>query len=121
MNFVYDPSIYQRYRKEVLFISAEWGKRIELPLSEESFKKALDRNAMKQAPFSSYIYLKDIFNDFTQNFGLVKEGRWLRFLDSDNLKILSKADHVIFSTEEGSRPQDGRPMVQKTFIIQLGK
>lgn len=52
---------------------------------------------------------------------MVKEGRWLRFLDSDNLKILSKADHVIFSTEEGFKPSDGRPPVQKTFIIQLGK
>jgi hypothetical protein len=39
--------MYQRYCKEVLFISAEWGKRIMLPLNEEQFKKALSRNSQK--------------------------------------------------------------------------
>ena len=91
-----------------------------MPVSEDSFKKALHRNAEKQASGGhSYIYLKDIFNDFTQNFGLMKEGRWVRFIDSENLKIITKADHVIFSTNPLSKPIDlkGRPLMQKTFII----
>jgi hypothetical protein len=67
--------------------------------------------------------LKDIFSEFTEHFGLVKEGRWLRFLDSDNLKIITRSDHVIFSTDPQYKPTDmmGRPLPEKTFIIQLGK
>lgn len=61
--------------------------------------KALVRNSQKKEPFHSFIYLKDIFREFTEHFGLTKEGRWLRFLDSDNLKIITKGEHVIFSTD----------------------
>lgn len=85
-----------------------------MPVSEESFKKALHWNAQKKpSDGHSFIYLKDIFNDFTQNFGLMKEGRWVRFIDSENLKIITKADHVIFSTDPSSKPTDlkGRPLM----------
>ena len=47
----------------------------------------------------------------------------MRFIDADNLKIMTKADHVIFNTDVEAKPTDlkGRPLMQKTFIIQLGK
>ena len=94
-----------------------------MPVSEEMFKKALHRNSQKLNSGSSRIYLKDIFTDVTQNFGLMKEGRWVRFIDSENLKIITKAEHIIFSTDPNEKPTDlkGRPLLQKTFIIQLGK
>ena len=36
---------------------------------------------------------------------------------------MTKADHVIFCTDVEAKPTDlkGRPLMQKTFIIQLGK
>ena len=64
--FIYEDEFYQRYTREVVFISAEWGKQLKLPISEDSFKKALHRNYQRQgAGAHSCLYLKDIFNDFT--------------------------------------------------------
>ena len=100
---------YNQFKENINFINAEWGVQISLK-TELNFKTIISKNFAKHKDF--VVTFKDVFNEIKLKYNLDGPSlKMVRFLDADNLKIVTKSDYIIFKTESSRR----------NFIIQIGK
>lgn len=109
--FVFDSSMYASFKSSIKFINAEWGLEIDLIPTEDQFRALVEVNYRKVG--RAVILFRDISTLMKHKFHLKSEdGRMIRFLDAQELKIITRSEHVIFQNDV---------VAQKTFIIQIGK
>ena len=79
-------------------------------MSEQNFKMIVSKNFGKYKDF--VVTFRDVFNEIKLKYSLDGPSlKMVRFLDADNLKIVTKSDYIIFKKDQGRR----------NFIIQIGK
>ena len=94
------------------FINAEWGVTIDLFPQEDQFKQMVMQNLIKlnKGPVVTF---RDILSLIKKKLDLKNDdGRMIRFLDADNLRIITKSDYLIYE-----RPEDVRSFAGRTFMI----
>ena len=100
---------YIKFIENINFINAEWGVQISL-MTEQNFKTIITKNFAKHKDF--VVTFKDVFNEIRLKYNLDGPSlKMVRFLDADNLKIVTKSEYIIFKKDSSRR----------NFIIQIGK
>lgn len=112
-RYYFDSRDYINFKKNVKFISSEWGTEIDLVKDEQEFRSLMEERARSLQTNSPSLTFKDISNLFLQRFKLsMEEKKMIRFMDAENYKIITKRDYLIYS----------RSVQQpRHFIIQIGK
>jgi hypothetical protein len=96
---VYDPRHFINFKTHIKFINAEWGVEIDLMPSETTFKELLQTNLQKTG--EAVLTFRDVSSLLINKFQLKGDDRkMIRFLDADNLKLVTMSGFVIFRPSE---------------------
>lgn len=88
-RFIFDPSMLDQFKKQVKVLNAEWGTELHLFHSVDQFKECMEHN-FKRTKKGGVILLRDLQNLLKRKFNLkTEDGKMIRFLDQNELKIVT--------------------------------
>ena len=94
-TFAFDPIMFEKFKKHIQLINAEWGIQLNIFSSLNQFKDCLQNNVRKTG--KAVILFRDVKSIIKRQFQLKSEdGNMIRFLDANELKIIVDSDHVIY-------------------------